>query len=119
MGLPAYSSELRALSKMLKFARANVSDKMTVQQLDTLITISLEPEGIDQANLVKRADLSRSGASKNIADLTALTSRHKPGPGLVESLIDPFNRSTRSIKLTMKGTAVLLEGLILSYGDKL
>jgi DNA-binding MarR family transcriptional regulator len=118
MNLTKYQRELQAMSRFLKCMREVVDDAITVQKLDTLLTVALRPDGIEQQNLMMAAKLSRSGTSKNVTDLTKLTSKHEQGPDLVESLIDPMNRVGRTVKLTRRGESQLLKSLVASFGEK-
>jgi DNA-binding MarR family transcriptional regulator len=118
MSLTKYQRELQATSRFLKMMREVVDDSLTVQKLDTLLTVAMRPDGIEQSQLMMAAKLSRSGTSKNVTDLTKLTSKHEQGPDLVESLIDPMNRVGRTIKLTRRGESQLLKAFEASFGGK-
>lgn len=80
---------------------------MPLQRLQAFLLIASRGDaGTNHATLIHELELSRSQASKVVADLTELTSRKEPGPGLVESVPDPMNMRTRIVKLTPKGRQV-------------
>lgn len=118
MSLATYTTELIKISRFLKEARKLVADDVTVQKLDTLVQVMLQPDGIPQSEILDKADLSRAAGSKNVADLTSITSRKKPGPNLVESVIDPLNRTSRTIRMTASGERKAVEALKNSFGGK-
>lgn len=98
---------LTASNRIRKFLQAvrAVEPECSVQKLQILVEIMLQP-GIDQNTLVRKVDQTRSAVSKNVADWTDITSKKKPGPGFVESRIDPMNRTGRLLYPTAKGKAV-------------
>ncbi len=87
--------------RFLKAVR-EVDPDVSVQKLQVLVEVMCNP-GIDQASLLQSVDQSRSAVSKNIAEWSAINSRKKPGPGFIESRIDPMNRVSRLLYPTDKG----------------
>jgi DNA-binding MarR family transcriptional regulator len=100
------AGEIRKVLKFLQLVRKHIDENCTVKELLTLLCIAVEP-GIDQTTLGAHANISRSGISKYIADLSALTSRKIEGPDLVENRIDPMRLNIRLPTLTAKGERVL------------
>jgi len=92
--------------RLLKEVRAQIDNEMSVQKLQILMCCLSSPDGIDQQRLFQEMDQSRSAVSKNIADLTAFTSKKLPGPALLVSIPDPMNLTTRIIRVTPKGRQV-------------
>lgn len=105
------TGEVRRIQKFLKAARKNLDADMTVQRLQVLLEVALS-EPIEQGTLVRRVDQTRSAVSKNVANWTALTAKKTKGPGFMESVMDPMNLTTRTIKLTSKGKAALEKTLM-------
>lgn len=101
-----HTSEYARMVKFLQLVRKHVDEDCTVKSLITLLGIAVEP-GIDQTTLGTRLDISRSTVSKNIQDLSALTSKKVAGPGLVENRVDPMRLNIRLPALTKKGEQVL------------
>ncbi len=76
---------------------------MTAQRLMILLCVALN-EGLSQRELLQRLELtSITALSRNIADLSALTSRKTPGPGLLELRSDPMNLRIKRVHLTPRG----------------
>jgi DNA-binding MarR family transcriptional regulator len=92
------------LRRFLSASREHLGSEATVQKLQVLCEIMLQP-GIDQQTLLQRVDQTRSAVSKNIADWSSITSLKKPGPGFVESRINPMNRVIRELYPTDAGKA--------------
>lgn len=118
MRLSAYTTDLIKVSRFLKEARELIADDVTVQKLDTLVQVLLQPDGIPQADILLKANLTRTAASKNVADLSSITSRKKAGPNLVESVIDPLNRTSRTIRMTPTGEKKAVAVLKKAFGGK-
>lgn len=96
---------LQTVDRGLRFARANLSPDVTAQRLLILICVHFN-EGLSQRELLDRLDsTSITALSRNIADLSALTTRKTPGPGLLELRIDPSNLRIKRVHLTRKGKA--------------
>lgn len=89
------------LSRFLRKVR-ETDPELTVQKLQILVEVMMNP-GIEQQSLILKVDQTRSAVSKNLADWSEITSRKKPGPGLIESRIDPRNRVIRTIHPTSEG----------------
>jgi DNA-binding MarR family transcriptional regulator len=112
-----YMKELRATINFLQAVRKHIEEDATGKELLTLLGITVEP-GIDQSTLGIRLNLTRSGVSKDIADLSVLTSRKQPGPGLVENTIDPMRMNIRLPMLTRKGEAAMTKVCEAAWGPK-
>lgn len=109
-----YQMELMMMAKFLKEARGLLHDRASIRQLDTLIQVALNPDGVEQQRLIQQAQLERSTASSNIAALTTDGS----GPGLVESQISTHHRSARIVRLTAHGAQALTASLKKAFGEK-
>ena len=97
------TSEMQQLEKALRFARSNLSADITAQRLLILIGVFFH-EGLSQRELLNFLDsTSVTALSRNIADLSSLTTRKQPGPGLLELRADPLNLRVKRVFLTSKG----------------
>lgn len=93
-----------SLESVLVRARKLVSPDLSVQQLLVLTAVyNGGSRGIEQGELITKYGVSRSHASKTVADLSALTSAKKEGPGLIRSDLDPRDFRIRMITCTDKG----------------
>lgn len=98
---------LGRLDRVLRCARSALGPDVTVQRLLILINVYLH-EGISQRELLRRLDATSIPAlSRNLADLSARTSKKTPGPGLLELRVDPMNLRRKTIHLTGKGRRVV------------
>lgn len=94
---------LHALDRALRFARAKLSPDITAQRLLILIAVYFH-EGLSQRELLTHLETtSITALSRNLADLSALTTRKTPGPGLLELRVDPLNLRVKRVFLTAKG----------------
>jgi DNA-binding MarR family transcriptional regulator len=92
-----------ALDRALRFARARLSPDITAQRLLILIAVYLH-EGLSQRELLNHLDsTSITALSRNIADLSDLTTQKRPGPGLLELQSDRMNLRVKRVVLTQKG----------------
>ena len=99
----AHDKDARMLDRALRFARARLSPDITAQRLLILIAVYFH-EGLSQRELLNFLDSTPVTAlSRNIADLTSLTTRKQPGPGLLELRADPLNLRVKRVFLTSKG----------------
>lgn len=99
------------LDRALRFARARLSPDITAQRLLILIGVYLH-EGLSQRELLNHLDsTSITALSRNIADLSALTTRKAPGPGLLELRSDPMNLRVKRVFLTRKGRSFVKQWL--------
>ena len=97
------SVEMQQLDKALRFARTNLSPDVTAQRLLILIGVYFH-EGLSQRELLSFLDsTSITALSRNIADLSSLTTKKIPGPGLLELRVDPLNLRVKRVFLTRKG----------------
>ncbi len=102
---------LDLLDSALRFARRKLSPDITAQRLLILIAV-YRHEGASQRELLKQLDsTSITALSRNIADLSALTSRKTPGPGLLELRLDPMNLRVKRVFLTKKGKSFVNQWL--------
>lgn len=94
---------LRALDRALRFARSKLSPDITAQRLLILIAVYFH-EGLSQRELLNHLELtSITALSRNLADLSRLTTKKLPGPGLLELRVDPLNLRIKRVFLTTKG----------------
>lgn len=108
---------LKTLDKALRFARARLSPDITAQRLLILIAVYLH-EGLSQRELLQYLEsTSITALSRNLADLSALTSRKMPGPGLLELRGDPLNLRVKRVFLTTKGRKLIKQWLAVSTGS--
>jgi DNA-binding MarR family transcriptional regulator len=99
----AMTMEMAQLESALRFARSRLSADVTAQRLLILIGVYFH-EGLSQRELLKYLDsTSITALSRNIADLSGLTTKKVPGPGLLELRTDPMNLRVKKIYLTSKG----------------
>ncbi len=116
MAADAQAKTLRALDRALRYARAKLSPDITAQRLLILIAVYFH-EGLSQRELLNHLEsTSITALSRNLADLSALTTRKTPGPGLLELRVDPLNLRVKRVFLTAKGRRFMREWLTLT-GD--
>lgn len=97
------SFSLQQLDRIMRRARSELGAEITIQRLLILVNVCLH-EGLSQSELLKKLDsTSITALSRNLADLSAWTSRKQPGPGLLELRVDPMNLRRKTIHLTAKG----------------
>ena len=98
---------VQMLDQALRFARARLTPDITAQRLLILISV-FQNEGMNQRELLKTLEsTSITALSRNLADLSILTSKKLPGPGLLELQVDPMNLRVKRIYLTAKGRSFL------------
>ncbi len=96
-------NRLNALDAALRFARAELTADITAQRLLILICVFFN-QGLSQRELLsKLKSTSITALSRNLADLSAWTTRKKEGPGLIELRADPMNLRVKRVFLTKKG----------------
>ncbi|HET6565150.1 MAG TPA: hypothetical protein VFG52_07015 [Xanthomonadales bacterium] len=94
---------LLTLDRALRFARARLSPEITAQRLLILLNVYIN-EGLCQRELLGKLDsTSVTALSRNLADLSKLTTRKVKGPGLLQLVADPRNLRIKRIHLTPKG----------------
>ena len=109
---------LRALDRGLRYARAKLSPDITAQRLLILIAVYFH-EGLSQRELLNHLELtSITALSRNLADLSALTTKKQPGPGLLEQRVDPLNLRVKRVFLTAKGKRFMRNWLDVTSGTK-
>ncbi|MBT8089841.1 MAG: hypothetical protein KJO01_06495 [Gammaproteobacteria bacterium] len=102
---------LRALDRALRFARSKLSPDITAQRLLILIAVYFH-EGLSQRELLNHLELtSITALSRNLADLSRLTTKKLPGPGLLELRVDPLNLRVKRLFLTKKGKRFMKQWL--------
>ncbi|MEJ2127825.1 MAG: hypothetical protein P8X81_03165 [Woeseiaceae bacterium] len=94
---------MRMLDRALHFARKKLTTDITAQRLQILLAVYFN-EGLSQRELLRFLDMtSITALSRNIADLSRLTTKKLKGPGLLELRVDPLNLRVKRVFLTKKG----------------
>ena len=94
---------MRMLDRALHFARKKLTADITAQRLQILLAVYFN-EGLNQRELLGFLDMtSITALSRNIADLSHLTTKKLKGPGLLELRVDPLNLRVKRVFLTKKG----------------
>lgn len=107
---------LQALDRALRFARARLSPDITAQRLLILIAVYFN-EGLSQRELLQHLEsTSITALSRNLADLSTLTTRKSPGPGLLELRVDPLNLRVKRVFLTRKGRSFMQQWQTVAAG---
>ncbi len=105
-------NNLVKLNQLLRFVRTSLGSDITVQRLLILVNVYLN-EGMSQNELLSNLDsTSVTALSRNLADLSSVTSQKKSGPGLIELKVDMMNLRKKRIYLTEKGRNFLTELLV-------
>jgi len=95
--------QLYALDGALRFARAELTADITAQRLLILLNVFFN-QGMSQRELLTKLDTtSITALSRNLADLSAWTTRKSEGPGLIELRPDPMNLRVKRVFLTEDG----------------
>ena len=95
--------QLHALDEALRFARAELTADVTAQRLLILISVFFN-QGMSQRELLTKLDsTSITALSRNLADLSAWTTRKCEGPNLIELRPDPMNLRVKRVFLTKTG----------------
>lgn len=106
-----YDNNVEMLERALRFARAKLSPDITAQRLLILIAVYFH-EGLSQRELLSHLDsTSITALSRNLADLSALTTKKTPGPGLLSLQVDPLNLRVKRVCLTAKGRRFMKQWL--------
>lgn len=109
---------LQALDRALRYARARLSPDITAQRLLILIAVHFN-EGLSQRELLKHLEsTSITALSRNLADLSSLTTKKLPGPGLLELRVDPLNLRIKRVFLTPKGRSFMQQWLRVAGSGK-
>jgi DNA-binding MarR family transcriptional regulator len=107
---------LQALDRALRYARSKLSPDVTAQRLLILLAVYFH-EGLSQRELLKHLDgTSITALSRNLADLSVLTTKKQPGPGLLELRVDPLNLRIKRVFLTRKGKRFVQRWLEVTSG---
>lgn len=105
------SEALRLARITLQYFQQHFESDVSAPRLLTLIGVAENP-GSPQFELGGVIGLpSHATVSRNINDLTHLTSRREPGPGYVRQDPDPNSRRRNLVRLTDRGE-VLIDGLV-------
>jgi DNA-binding MarR family transcriptional regulator len=111
-----YDKTLQLLDRALRFARAKLSPDITAQRLLILIAVYFH-EGLSQRELLSHLDsTSITALSRNLADLSSLTTRKTPGPGLLSLKVDPLNLRVKRVFLTSKGKRFMKQWFAVAKG---
>ncbi|MEJ8567224.1 hypothetical protein [Elongatibacter sediminis] len=98
---------LEQLDRALRFARARLNPDISAQRLLILINVYFN-EGMSQRELLEQLDsTSITALSRNLADLSAFTTRKTTGPGLLELRTDPMNLRIKRVHLTPRGRKLI------------
>lgn len=99
----AEAGRLVALDRALRFARSELTADVTAQRLLILISVFFN-QGLSQRELLSKLDTtSITALSRNLADLSAWTTRKTEGPDLIELRPDPMNLRIKRVFLTDRG----------------
>jgi len=113
---PAELDQLNALDLALRFARSALSPDVTAQRLLILICVYFN-EGLSQRELLSKLDsTSITALSRNLADLSAWTTKKTEGPGLIELRPDPMNLRVKRVHLTRAGSRFVRRWLAAAAG---
>lgn len=109
---------LGLLERALRFARKNLSADVTAQRLLILLAVYFH-EGLSQRELMNYLEsTSITALSRNLADLSSLTTKKAAGPGLLELRTDPMNLRVKRVFLTRKGRSFVKRWLAETEGKK-
>jgi DNA-binding MarR family transcriptional regulator len=98
----------RTLLKLLQVLNRfrELDAEMQMPQAVTLLTVALN-EGISLSDLTERTRQATSSTSRNVASLSTVHRKGKPGHGLVLNREDPFERRKKQHILTPKGLSFI------------
>lgn len=98
---------LKVLGVAVRYLQEKIDPEMPAQRILTLVGVAQHP-GAPQFELGEMIGLpAASTISRNLNDLTHLTSRRKPGPDLVAQEPDPHFRRRNLVRLTKRGEALI------------
>lgn len=107
----AERDQLHALDRALRFARSELTADVTAQRLLILICVYFN-QGMSQRELLgKLESTSIAALSRNLADLSAWTTRKTAGPALIELRPDPMNLRIKRVYLTKAGEKFVVRWL--------
>lgn len=95
--------QLRQLLELLNEFR-DLDSEMQMPQAVTLVTVALD-EGLALGEIAERTQQAMSSASRNVASLSQVHRKGKPGHGLIINKEDPNERRRKQHLLTPKGLA--------------
>lgn len=94
---------INQLDLALRYARSHLSADVTAQRLLILLAV-YQHEGLSQRELLRHLEsTSITALSRNIADLSGLTTKKTAGPDLLELRQDPANLRIKRVFMTRKG----------------
>lgn len=94
---------IKQLDRALRYARSHLSADVTAQRLLILLAV-YQHEGLSQRELLSHLEsTSITALSRNIADLSGLTTKKTAGPDLLELRHDPANLRIKRVFMTRKG----------------
>lgn len=115
---PVGKENLQELDRALRFARLKLNTDVTAQRLLILMCVTIN-EGLSQRELLTKLDAtSITALSRNLADLSALTTRKTTGPDLLELRTDPMNLRIKRVYLTAKGRSFMKQWLSVMSGKR-
>lgn len=93
--------KLNRLLEQIQYAREHAPD-MLLQQLSVLISVALEPDqGV--LDIGEKLGLTQASVSRNVAALSAIHRKHRPGLNLLAAYEDPMERRRKMVRLTPAG----------------
>lgn len=110
--------QLHALDEALRFARSELTADVTAQRLLILISVFFN-QGMSQRELLTKLDsTSITALSRNLADLSAWTTRKCEGPNLIELRPDPMNLRVKRVFLTKTGERFMRRWLAATTAER-
>jgi DNA-binding MarR family transcriptional regulator len=94
---------VEVFERALRFARQQLGPDVTVLRLQILLNAHLNPASSQRELAALSGGISATALSRNLADLSAWSSRKQEGLGLVELRADPMNLRVKRIYLTARG----------------
>lgn len=117
MSVASDKRQMAALDRALRFVRSSISPDITAQRLLILIAVYFH-EGLSQRELLRHLEsTSITALSRNIADLSSLTTKKTKGPALLEQRVDPMNLRVKKVFLTSKGRKFMERWLEATKGN--
>ncbi len=95
-----YTNKLNVLSEFRKI------DPEMPMQMAVVFLVVADEEGINMADLSKKAAIAQSSASRNVAALSKWHRLNKAGHDLLHTKEDPTERRRKLVYLTPKGKQV-------------
>ena len=109
---------LRAMREALRYLQTHLDAEVSAQRILTLIGVAENPAS-PQFELGKVIGSGNASTiSRNLNDLSHLTSRRQPGPGYIRQDPDPNSRRRNLVNLTPRGE-VLVNGMVDAFNKAL